>query len=105
MGRHGLFSRFWPMGPNNPSDSGPLGIACNLSVAESFALTFIETPTNIPGFNDSFIYHIESLMPMTMRSYVDKTIGGYDGLKSNIESAVINGLWKRTTNPNFTPPT
>jgi hypothetical protein len=82
-----------------------LGIACNLSVAESFALTFIETPTNIPGFNDSFIYHIESLMPMTMRSYVDKTIGGYDGLKSNIESAVINGLWKRTTNPNFTPPT
>lgn len=104
MGRHGMFSRFWPMGPSNPSDSGPLGVVCDLSVAETFALTFVETPTNIPGFTDSFIYHIESLIPMTVRSYVDKTIGGYDGLKGNLESAIINGLWKRTTNPAFVPP-
>jgi hypothetical protein len=104
LGRHNLYSRLWPMGPTNPTGSGPLGIACNLSVAEEFALTFIETPTNIPGYTDPTIYHIETLMPMTIRSYVDKVAGGFDGLKSNIESAIINGLWRKTVDPNLTPP-
>lgn len=103
MQRHGLNSRFWSMGPANPSDSGPLGIVCNLSLTEEFALTFVETPTNINNFTSSFIYHIETMTPMSVRSYVDRVEGGFGGLKSNIESAIINGIWIRSTNPVFNP--
>lgn len=83
--RHGIFSRFYPMGPNYVPPGPPLGafatfdsathnlIGCKLSILEDFALTFLETPspemvTQIPGLQTA-IYHIETVSPMTLKGY------------------------------------
>jgi hypothetical protein len=75
--RHGIGSRFFPMGKNytpivnnsvfNNANGNIVG--CHLSMLEDFALTFLEKPTDIGTTNTystSTIFHIETASPMTL---------------------------------------
>jgi hypothetical protein len=78
--RHGIRSRFYPMGFNYILPVGGLNyinennniVGCHLSVLEDFALTFVEKPVNInDGVNIPYttntIFHIETAAPMTLK--------------------------------------
>lgn len=80
--RHGISSRFLPMGknytpnPNNSTFANVKGnqIGCHLSLLEDFSLTFLERPTNIGALGNtnsytaSAMFHIETASPMTLRA-------------------------------------
>lgn len=72
--RHGISSRFFPMGKNyvppvNNSTFNNVNnniVGCHLSILEDFALTFLEKPTNIGNYSTTTIFHIETVSPMTL---------------------------------------
>jgi hypothetical protein len=105
--RHGIFSRFYPMGPNYVPPGPPLGqaftfdsathnlIGCNLSILEDFALTFLETPSTdmvnqITGMQAA-IYHIETVSPMSLKGYIQQfnSVKEYNILSSPYNSGQI----------------
>lgn len=85
--RHGLYTRFYPMGKNyNISDlNGGVLVETNIfgnhigvsaSIVEDFALTFVERPSNIDAwtnnnknysaYNQDYIFHVESASPLSI---------------------------------------
>lgn len=82
--RHGLATRFYPMGVqyNVPSSAGAVrdvnlygnAIGCDLSTVEDFALTFVEKPVNITqsgktAYTTETIFHVESVAPLSLIGY------------------------------------
>lgn len=78
--RHGISSRFFPMGKNYIApltqfvNTKGNHVGCHLSILEDFALTFLEKPTNIgtgeSAYNTNTILHIETGPPLSLKSLV-----------------------------------
>jgi len=72
--RHGISSRFFPMGRDyqpiiSSFDSITKNlIGCKLSMLEDFAITLVERPTNIPLYSTNTVIHIETTSPMSLRA-------------------------------------
>lgn len=82
--RHGLGTRFYPMGIDYTIPSSTLSkpniwgnnIGCDLSTVEDFALTFIEKPTLISSpstgkqpYITNTIFHVESVAPLSLIAF------------------------------------
>ena len=88
--RHGISSRFFPMGrdytpavTNFDSITKNL-IGCKLSILEDFALTFVEKATDIPLYDTQTVIHIETTSPMSLRAQMRdfNTIFDFNSLTS-----------------------